>query len=131
LTNGEPDAWALDLAERLRSGGYLVQFVQWEDTPAKDQCIIALVELDGPFLYELDERRYQTLQDLIVRIDAQQLFWVTRNTLLRQGGAQTCEIDPRYALAFGFAAALRLEMDRRFIIIQIDGFHGAAADALL
>ncbi|KAL6230969.1 hypothetical protein BDW75DRAFT_248240 [Aspergillus navahoensis] len=129
LINNEPGAWALEFAGQLRSAGHVVQFIRWEDSPGQDQCIISLVDLDGPFLYEMDERRCHTLQEFLQRLDAQRLFWITPNTTSTQHG--TCEIDPRYSLVFGFAAALRRETNRRFINVQVDEFNAIAARVLV
>jgi hypothetical protein len=131
LTNSVPGTWALALAEQLRAAGSVVQFVQWEDTPEKDQCIVALVDLDGAFLYQTDESRYQTLQEFLVRVDEQRLFWIIRNTMLRKVGSEKYTPDPRYALIFGFLAALRMEMDSRLVSVQINEFNDAAVHALL
>lgn len=129
LINDEPGPWALELAGQLRTAGHVVQFMRWGDSPKQDQCIISLVDLDGPFLYEMDEKRCHKLQVFLQRLDAQRMFWIMPTTTPTQHS--TCKIDPRYSLVFGFAAALRLETNRRFINVQVDEFNTIAARVLV
>ncbi|KAL3480474.1 putative polyketide synthase [Aspergillus californicus] len=128
LINNELGAWALDVTEKLRSAGHDVQFIRWEDTPKQDQWIISLVDLDGPFLCEMGERGFRTVQEFLQRLNEQPVFWITHTTTSTPQG--TCEIDPRYSLVLGFAAAMRLETRRRFINVQVDEFNTTAARAV-
>ncbi|KAL5050934.1 hypothetical protein BDW71DRAFT_215073 [Aspergillus fruticulosus] len=126
LSNDEHNPWAQDVATQLRNAGFSVQWVSWDDTPTEGQCIISLVDIEGPFLYEMDEARFRVFNDFLQRLDKQRLFWVTPATEF-----DGCDVDPRYALVHGVARTLRLETVHHPVTIEIGSFDKTAAWALV
>ncbi|KAL3456282.1 S-adenosyl-L-methionine-dependent methyltransferase [Aspergillus heterothallicus] len=62
LCEHKQSLWAEDVANRFRAADHAVQWIGWDGTPTGDQCIISLVNIEGPFLYEMDEVRYGVLK---------------------------------------------------------------------
>ncbi|KAL5339755.1 putative polyketide synthase [Aspergillus crustosus] len=99
LINGvTPSDWAEEVAHQFRNAGCVDTWIHWGDNPVESECIISLVNLDGPFLYGMDETQYASMQSFFQRLGKQRMFWVTRATQLE---ASTCSIDPRYAIVLG------------------------------
>ncbi|KAL2864803.1 type I polyketide synthase [Aspergillus lucknowensis] len=124
----QPGAWAQQVAAVFRDAGHDTRWATWKTVPEDDQCIIVLVDVDGPFLYESDEYEYRMCQEFLTRWEQNVTFWVTR-----AGGEADdpmAVVDPRYALTLGLARCIRAEAEHIFITVEIDKFDARASECL-
>ncbi|KAL4997084.1 hypothetical protein BDV10DRAFT_186592 [Aspergillus recurvatus] len=129
LINKEPGAWALEFAGQLRSAGYVVHFIRWEIALSKTSVSSHWSTLTGPSSTKWMRDVAPTLQGILRRLDATAIVLdYTHYDAYTTGNMRDrCSIS----LVFGFAAALRLETNRRFINVQVDEFNATAARALV
>ncbi|KAI2821299.1 hypothetical protein CBS115989_3053 [Aspergillus niger] len=123
LTTDSPGSWASEVASRFRQGGHVVNWTTLHDTPPKDQWIISLLDLDGPYLNNLSEERYLALQSSLMTADNSHLIWVTNTS-------QMACADPRYGLIFGLTRTLRHETATGISLFETDSYTQPAAGAL-
>lgn len=93
------------LVQQLRIEGVNSEVHQWEALPASlaGKAIISLLEIDEPFIYDLDEERFVQIQRFFANGSAGGL-WVTRgNMYLDPSG------DPRYHATTGLIRCMRNE----------------------
>ena len=100
--DGQPEL-AGALSQQLHARGYTVQRRQLGDELPTSQDIISLLDIERPFLADIDEERYQAFQGLINNLGGSGLLWVTHPCQVR------CH-DPRYAQIIGAARELRNEL---------------------
>ncbi|EHA26223.1 hypothetical protein ASPNIDRAFT_171221, partial [Aspergillus niger ATCC 1015] len=123
LTTDSPGSWASEVASRFRQGGHVVNWTTLHDTLPKDQWIISLLDLDGPYLNNLSEERYLALQSFLMTADNSHIIWVTNTS-------QMACADPRYGLIFGLTRTLRHETATGISLFETDSYTQPAAGAL-
>ncbi|KAL5342666.1 hypothetical protein BJX70DRAFT_394501 [Aspergillus crustosus] len=92
-----------------------------EDSPA---LIISLLDLSSPYLHDISEENFTSLQTLFEKIKNRPILWVTKLSQFH------CT-NPDYGLIFGFARTMRHEKEADFSIFESDVFDEDAASALL
>ena len=113
--------WAAVIKERLSLQGYTVQWCIFGECP-KESVVISLLDLDGPFLYDLPEESFSQLQNYLS---------ITRRTLwITQLSHRKC-LDPRFGLIQGFGRTIRAETGMDFRTVELDEFNYASADVLM
>lgn len=123
LIGGKRDsAWVDDIFSEFRKHGYQVDWGTLENTPPLNRDIVFLLDGDDPFLYNVQEKQFLLLQEMMLKTE-RRIIWVTTSTQL------TCT-DPRYGLIYGFARTLRVEMGIDISIFETDTFDKAAANSL-
>ncbi|KAF5855558.1 hypothetical protein ETB97_008996 [Aspergillus alliaceus] len=124
LTDSTPTGKAQDFAHVFRSHGYTIDWCTIHHPPPGDHFIISLLDLDGPYLYNMSESDYSSLQSFLTKVESNQILWVTRT-------AQMACTDARFGLIFGFARTLRQERSLDFCVFETDVFSQAAIDVLV
>ncbi|KAL3478889.1 hypothetical protein BJX99DRAFT_268945 [Aspergillus californicus] len=127
LTRGTPEPWVDELISTLVRRGYAVrirvpQIGLFPDD--LEHMVVSLLDLDGPYLHDVSENEYSTLQTLLGQIEQTQILWVTQLSQIQ------CT-DPRFGLIFGFARTMRHEKAADFSIFETGVFDGTAADSLV
>ncbi|KAL4923067.1 type I polyketide synthase [Aspergillus undulatus] len=83
-----------------------------DELPA-DQLVISLLEVDGPQLHSMTERRYLDLRDTITALHQKPMLWVTRSSIVN------CP-DPRYAATLGLLRTARRELGLIIATLELD-----------
>ncbi|EFQ96831.1 fatty acid synthase S-acetyltransferase [Nannizzia gypsea CBS 118893] len=124
LVGESPGPWAKEVADTLGEAGHQIHWGRLDLPPPTSQCIISLLDLDGPYLYDLSEEKYAALHLYMSQIGKSRLIWVTSANQL------TCN-DPRFSLIFGFARTLRGENGLDISTFETDTFNGEAVNGLV
>lgn len=104
--------------------GYEVRWGTLNESPAPGDCVLLLMDVQEPFLYDITEEDYYLLHRYLGQSDNCTLLWITRMTQLR------CE-DPRYSLVPGFVRVLRAETMIDLRMVEIETFDEAAITPLM
>lgn len=123
LTIGSPEPWANEVASCFREGGCVVNWTTLQDTPPENHWIISLLDLNGPYLDDISEERYRSLQSFLLETDKSHMIWVTSSSQM------DCA-DPRFGLILGLTRALRHEMPGSISLFETDCYTQLAAGAL-
>jgi hypothetical protein len=125
VSNNNPSTWASDVASQMSKNGHRVEWGTLEANPPsdEDQDLIFLLDVDEPFLYNLDEKTFDRLQYYILKVEKSRIIWVTHASHLR------CD-DPRFGLSLGFSRNLRRELSIDISIFETDVFDKPAASSL-
>ncbi|KAJ5175567.1 Fum1p-like protein [Penicillium canariense] len=119
-----PGPWAQQVAAQLSDQGYSINWTTLKEEMPVNEWIVCLLDLDGPYLHELSEPDFVTLQIFLTNLaDCHRVLWVTRLS------GVTCE-DPRFGLVFGLARTLRQEQMLDISIFETDAFDEHATDAV-
>ncbi|RAL00155.1 polyketide synthase [Aspergillus ibericus CBS 121593] len=113
--------WAGVIEKKLCDQGYTIQWCMLGECP-KESFVISLLDLDGPFLYDLPEVPFSQLRNYLSI--GRQTLWITR---LSQKSCQ----DPRYGLIHGFSRTIRAETGIDFRTVEVDEFNDTTADVLM
>ncbi|OJZ82952.1 hypothetical protein ASPFODRAFT_210761 [Aspergillus luchuensis CBS 106.47] len=113
--------WAAVIEKKLSYNGYDAEWCIFGGD-VKEGVVISLLDLDGPFLYDLSDESFSNLRGYLSF--ARRTLWVTR---LSQ---KTCS-DPRYGLIQGFGRTIRAETGMDFRTLEIDDFNDTTADLLV
>jgi acyl transferase domain-containing protein/phospholipid N-methyltransferase len=110
------------LTSKLETRGYTVQHRRLgEEMPSQD--IISLLDCDGPFFTDIDEKRFADFQKFLSNLGDSKLFWVTHD----------CQVncrDPAYAQVIGMARASRAETLISFATCEVDDI-GASLNTIV
>ncbi|PYI03858.1 putative polyketide synthase [Aspergillus sclerotiicarbonarius CBS 121057] len=120
---GSPSTWANTVHSRLTDLGHTVGWTTLADSPVDTKCIICLLDLESPFLYDLTEQKYHALRDYLVQASRCLVLWVTKNTQV------TCQ-NPNFGLTPGFVRSLRQELMIDFCILEVESFDRGAVEAV-
>ncbi|GKZ27308.1 hypothetical protein AbraCBS73388_004085 [Aspergillus brasiliensis] len=112
--------WAAVIEKKLSLKGYTVRWCILGDC-VKESVVISLLDLDGPFLYDLSEEGFSKLRNYLSI--GRRTLWVTRIS------QKTCS-DPRYGLIQGFGRTIRAETGIDFRTLEIDDLNDTTADLL-
>ncbi|SPB49960.1 unnamed protein product [Aspergillus niger] len=113
--------WVAVIEKKLANQGYTVRWCVLGDF-VEEGVVISLLDLDGPFLYDLSEESFSSFRNYLSV--AQRTLWVTR---LSQ---KTCS-DPRYGLIQGFSRTIRAETGIDFRTLEVDDFNDTTAGLLV
>lgn len=107
----EQDQLGMDLAAL----GFQVSHCSMDQATTPNQDVIMLVDMDGPFFETIDSTSLNWLKILLENLQNSEssIFWVTKNQ---------CK-NPAYAMVFGFARSIRVEMGIDFATCEIDDMH--------
>lgn len=112
--------WHQLFATELMAMGCAIKWGTLEEPPNAGSCVILLLDVPGPFLYDISQRNFELLQRYFEKSDGCSFIWVTRATQL------SCD-DPRYSLVPGFVRSLRDEMDLDLRTVEVDTFDTQSA----
>ena len=120
---GSRSTWANAVYARLTDLGHTVGWTTLANPPSETECIICLLDLESPFLYELSEQKYHALRDYLVQVSRCLVLWVTKRTQV------LCQ-DPIFGLAPGFVRSFRQELMIDFCILEVESFDPGATEAV-
>ena len=112
--------WHQLFATELMAMGCAIKWGTLEEPPNAGSCVILLLDVPGPFLYDIPQRSFELLQRYFEKSNGCNFIWVTRATQL------SCD-DPRYSLVPGFVRSLRDEMDLDLRTVEVDTFNTQSA----
>ena len=112
-----------EAASVLREKGYELDYCKWGEIPLPDQDIVALIDAQGPFLHDLDEKGFLDFKKLLRSCKNSGILWVT-------GAAQVKCSDPRYGLILGMARTARTELSMDLATIELDEFNKQGWEAV-
>ena len=104
-----------EIAAQFQRHGYKVDMCTLYQRPPPDQDIVALLDLNGPFLDQITAEQFETLQNFLHGLVSAGVLWVTRNAQV------SCE-DPRYAQILGLARTIRSEMSLDFATLEMSRY---------
>lgn len=102
---------------------YKVTWFTLGEDPSTDDWMVFPLDLDGPYLNEISEERFNILRNYLLKSCDRKMLWVTKSSQL------TCE-DPRFGLVFGLAQTLRQERMFDISTFETDAFDEKAVDGL-
>lgn len=114
--------WAQQVAKALLKCGYTVSWGSLEGTMSENQTVISLLDLEGPFFKNMNEKRLDDFKLLVA--SSARILWVTRSLQI------ACD-DPDYGLVLGVSRTIKREEGPYFGTFEIDNFDENAAAALL
>lgn len=91
----------------------------------KDQSVISLLDLKGPFFHDLLPEKWTTFQKSLSSMETGiSLLWPTRKSQMH------CT-DPRYGSVHGVARSAQIELSIELATLELDSFDQQALDAVL
>ncbi|PLN85920.1 putative polyketide synthase [Aspergillus taichungensis] len=115
--------WHQLFATELMTIGYALKWGTLDDLPKPGSCVILLLDVPGPFLYDISQREFELLQRYLGGSEKCTFIWVTRAIQL------SC-LDPRYSLVPGFVRSLRDEMNLDLRTVEVDTFNTQSAKGI-
>ena len=103
--------------------GYSVEFCSLTQAPTPGRDIIALMDLEEPFFGHVNASGFEAFKSLLGNLNSAGILWVTKSTL--SGGE-----NPLFALVFGMARTLRIELSIDFGVFEVDNTQSLFCDAL-
>ncbi|KAK5659385.1 hypothetical protein OQA88_1478 [Cercophora sp. LCS_1] len=107
----------------LQSAGYDVELCEFNSTPPAGRDIVAVLDVDQPFLHDVTESQWARFKALMEEIEDSGVLWVS-------GASQINCKDPRYGMMLGLARVVRTEYEIDFATLELDRFDGAGWDAI-
>ncbi|KAL9076681.1 MAG: hypothetical protein Q9157_003571 [Trypethelium eluteriae] len=123
IVDGHLTSTTNEAASVLRRKGYQLDICVLGETPPSGQDIIALVDVGGPFLHNIDEKGYLRLHEMLQNCKDSGILWVT-------GAAQVKCSDPRYGMVLGMARTLRNELSLDIGTLELEKFDSQGWEAL-
>ncbi|KAL6234338.1 hypothetical protein BDW75DRAFT_241237 [Aspergillus navahoensis] len=121
----ESDSEHLDpVLASLQASAFITDTRRLGENLPTNQMVISLLELDGPQLYALNEKKYLNLRNLITSLDKTPMLWVTRSSQVN------CS-DPRYAATLGLLRTARRELGLTVATLEVDILDIKANDAIV
>lgn len=109
----------LQVVDALKSKGYEVQLQTLKDTPAPKQDIVAVFDLEKPWVEALTEENFEDLKKYVGALKDSGLLWVT-------GSGQIRSTNPNYAMVLGLARVVSAEAMMDFATLELENFDAAA-----
>ena len=109
-----------NVTTELGQTGVTVSRCALEQKPPQGQDIIALIDTEDPFFYNITSERFEQLKRFLGTIKDSRILWVTR----------ACQIsckDPRYAQTIGAIRTIRSEMSLDFATCEVDNIATCSA----
>ncbi|KAK5997938.1 Highly reducing polyketide synthase lcsB [Cladobotryum mycophilum] len=110
----------LRFKDAFEESGHAVTLSAFGSDITPDQDIVALLELDTPFINEISESDFDLFMDLLKGLDIAKVVWLTRSSSMGVS-------DPRFAQILGLARTLRSERHVSFTTFEIDNVSSPAA----
>lgn len=101
------------IRQELERQGYEVTTCTINDDPPPRYDVISVLELDGPFLDDLNAASFRAFQDFVRSLSDSGIFWITKPSQIH------CQ-DPRYAQFIGTARTIRTEVDVDFATCEVE-----------
>lgn len=115
VLRGERETNTLEIENRLRKAGYVIDYCTIGHCPTPNQDIVSLLDVSTPFLDSVDESNFDSFRKFVASIKSCGVLWVT-------GAAQIDCQDPRYGLILGLARTIRNEFSIDFATLELDRF---------
>lgn len=115
-------SWVDILTRQFSQQGYKVHSTTLEDMPEQEGDVIALLDLEVPFLREISAEKYNTLLKYVSQ--RRRTLWVSKTSQMK------CD-DPSSGLITGFARTIRLEASIEFATFEVDDCTDSAAKAVV
>lgn len=114
-----------EITSHLHSEGYQIDCCVWGEQCPAGQDIVALLDIDGPFVHGIDEIQYSQFKDFVFasKERGSGVLWIT-------GSAQNNCLNPRYGIFLGFARTLRTELDLELATLELDKFDVSSWKAI-
>ena len=106
------------MVQQLRDKDYELDFCTLDQIPRSGQDIVALLDLEAPFLYRATEEDFSAFKSFVSHVQNAGVLWVT-------GACQNRCQDPNYSLILGMARTVRLELSVDFATLELDDFDDA------
>ena len=103
--------------------GYSVDFCSLSQKPSEKRDIIALLDLEKPFFGHIEPSTFESFKSFLVNLKSAGILWVTKS-------AHFGSENPLFALVFGMARTLRLELSIDFGTFEMDSMQSGVWDAL-
>ncbi|KAL4940274.1 hypothetical protein BDV06DRAFT_230416 [Aspergillus oleicola] len=119
--------WVSDVAKRFQKEGYQVNMCPLDQPPTSEGDIISLLDATGPFLFDINQDKFQQLKSFLLSALVKRVLWVTKASQITSG-------DPRFGLIHGFLRALHGESHadgKNYSIFDLDDFNHQAVSHLL
>lgn len=125
LVGEAENEWVLDVAQSFSSEGYLVRWCSLDEPPPLNEDVIALLDLEGAFLYELSPEEFVKSKKFFLGHTGGRILWVTDPSQI------ICR-DPHFGLIYGFLRAWREETGTpNTSVFEVESFNEAAVKALI
>lgn len=106
--------------EYLDNNGFICDTRELGDDIPNDQVIIAMLDLEAPFIHTLTAETFARLKELLLtKLNTCPLLWVTKPS-------QILCTDPRYSQVLGLARTARRELSVNFTTLEVDRFDKKA-----
>ena len=127
LSRGRSEEHVRKITGLLRERSYELDHCTLEQTPKAGQDIIALLDIEAPFLRSATAAEFEAFKAFVSRLQDSGVLWVT-------GAAQIRCRDPNYSLILGMARTIRTELLMDFATLELENFDAdgwkATADVL-
>ncbi|KAE8147175.1 putative polyketide synthase [Aspergillus avenaceus] len=110
--------------EHFQQAGYNVETSPIHESTGCSGGVISLLEIEGPFFYDMSSKTWQEYQRLLQRVESTGTLWVTKAVQIE------CS-DPRYALTLGAIRTSRSELQADLATLEAQSFDNGFLDALL
>jgi hypothetical protein len=104
--------------------GYELDECNIMQAPPPDQDVVSLLDLSGPFLYDVNAEKFGHLKQFISSMGSSGMLWVTKPSQIE------CE-DPRYSTILGLARTVRTETQVDMATLELDKTNQSGLDALV
>ncbi|MCJ1357758.1 MAG: hypothetical protein MMC33_007754 [Icmadophila ericetorum] len=101
------------IIQELEARGYEIARCSIYDCIPPGRDVISLLDIDGPFLENIDSTTFDSFKNFIQSLDNSGVFWITQLSQVH------CQ-DPRYAQIIGTARTLRSELLVDFATCEVD-----------
>jgi hypothetical protein len=113
-----------ELEQRLRAGGYALDFHSLVDKLPENQDIVSILDLSQPFFHEINPEDFANFQRISSELGTRKMLWLTRASQI------DCQ-DPRYSMVLGLARVLRAEAQTDFTTLELDNLTSNEWDVVL
>ncbi|KAK5988830.1 Highly reducing polyketide synthase pspA [Cladobotryum mycophilum] len=121
--NGASQKYVQDVVTVLERKGYTVDIRTWGEEIVPGQDVVSLLDLEVPFLQDLESESFSQLQAFIRELNGSGVLWIT-------GLAQIKCSDPTHGLILGLARNMRTELSVDFATLELETFDAAGWDAI-
>ncbi|KAL8881851.1 MAG: hypothetical protein Q9198_001030, partial [Flavoplaca austrocitrina] len=109
----------VNVSRELEARGYAIDRCTMSDSPIAGQDIIALMDLDTPYLWDLTTTNLEAFQNSVKDLQGSGVLWITRPC---QAGVK----DPRFAPIIGLSRTMRSELAVSFATCETEELTSTA-----
>ncbi|KAJ6172463.1 fatty acid synthase S-acetyltransferase [Penicillium chermesinum] len=113
-----------DISEVFVREGYDISWFTLNDATVEYSCVVSLLDVDTPFLKDIDESAFVALRDFLSSGKVQSLLWITH-------GSQMYSDNPYWSLALGLRRVLEREYSLPFATVELDAWDKDSLRCLL